>query len=219
MASATFHITLAFTYGFAIGFVNSIPIGPISVSIIDTSFRKGFWQAFTIGLGALVIDIVYCTIGVFSITAFQSQIETIFLPMGFPVLTFLGGRLMYMGFKNQSAQTFLAPTRKEISKNFSLGFILYLTNPLAIGFWVFALGVVFSYQLIRRQWHDQISFITGMAIGTTLWFFLLAKTVAWRRKTISENTMRRISIGTGFMLIVCGIYLGYEYFKKIPFQY
>ncbi|MBX7150588.1 LysE family translocator [bacterium] len=215
MASTTFHITLAFSYGFAIGFVNSIPIGPISVSIIDTSFRKGFWQAFTIGLGALVIDILYCTIGVFGITVFQSQIETVFLPLGFPVLTFLGGRLVYMGIKDQSPQTFHPPTHKDITKNFSLGFILYLTNPLAIGFWVFALGVIFSYQLIRQQMHDQISFITGMAIGTTLWFFLLAKIVAWRRKTISEDTIRKISIGTGLILIACGLYLGYEYFKKI----
>ncbi|NUM79549.1 LysE family transporter [bacterium] len=215
MASATLHITLAFTYGFAIGFVNSIPIGPISVSIIDTSFRKGFWQAFTIGLGALVIDIVYCTIGVFSITVFQSQIEMLFLPMGFPVLTFLGGRLMYMGFKDQYSQTFHPPTHKDITKNFSLGFILYLTNPLAIGFWVIALGLIFSYQLIRQHMHDQISFIAGMAIGTTLWFFLLAKTVAWRRKTISEQTIRKISMATGIVLIACGFYLGYEYFKKI----
>lgn len=58
---------------------------------------------------------------------------------------------------------------------------------------------------------DKVGFIVGMTIGTALWFFLLAKVIAWKRMTISEDTIRKISVGTGAILLAFGIYLGYRY--------
>jgi len=200
--------------GFGIGFVNSIPLGPITVSIIDTSFRRGFLPAFMIGLGALVIDVFYCVVGVFGVTLIQNQVETWVQPIGFPVLAVLGGRLIYMGTKGHIEKTHLPMTHREFTKNFSLGFLLCLTNPLAIAFWVVTLSLLFSYDVIRTDASDKMGFVVGMTLGTTLWFFSLARLVDWRRQTLADITVRRISIGTGYFLVILGLILGYGVVRK-----
>lgn len=199
--------------GFAIGFVNSIPLGPITVSIIDTSFRRGFFPGLMIGLGALVVDVFYCAVGVFGVTIIQQQVEFWLQPVAFPVLALLGGRLMYMGLKGHIEKTHLPMTHREFTKNFSLGFLLCLTNPLAIAFWIVTLSLLFSYDVIRTDTSDKLGFIVGMTLGTGLWFFSLARIIAWRRKTMSDRTVRRISIITGGLLMAIGIFLGYVTIK------
>lgn len=206
---------LAGLLGLSIGFVNSIPLGPITVSIIDTSFRRGFWPAFMIGLGALVMDVFYCAVGVFGVSLFDSTMETIIQSAGFPVLSVLGGRLMYLGFKGQMEKTHLKMTHLDFTKNFSLGFVLCLTNPLAIGFWIVTLSLLFSYEMIRSEFSDKLSFVIGMGIGTSLWFFSLARFVAWRRQTISDQTIRKISIGTGFVLVALGLAVGIRFLVSV----
>ncbi|KAB2880271.1 hypothetical protein F9K33_05545 [bacterium] len=212
-----FQASTALILGLGIGFINSIPIGPINVSIIDTGFKRGFRHAIMIGLGALVVDIFYCVIGIFGVSLIKDYIVEMFQPLGFPVLALIGGRLVYKGYRNKMVQTFHPPTQKELTKNFSLGFLIYLTNPLAIGFWIITAGFIFSHRLIERNMPDQVSFISGMAIGTAAWFFSLAKIVAYKRAVISEKTVKKITMATGTVLIVFGIYLGYDfllYLKK-----
>src|SRR5919197_4675167 len=51
----------AFT-GFASGFLVSIPVGPINVSIVNEGARRGFDWACLIGLGAPVMEVIYCAI-------------------------------------------------------------------------------------------------------------------------------------------------------------
>jgi threonine/homoserine/homoserine lactone efflux protein len=206
------HASMAFFYGLGIGFANSIPFGPINLSIIETSFKKGFWHAFMIGLGALVIDILYCAIGVFGLSMAREYLEFLFLPLSFPVFMVLGGRLVQLGYRGNFEVPQAVANAREMSKHFSLGFVLYLANPLAVGFWVFVMGVLFTYELIRRTMTDQLSFVIGMAIGTGLYFFVLAKFVVWRRQRISTKTIRRISIGTGVALMAFGCYFGYLWY-------
>src|SRR3954452_7307355 len=48
--------------GLISGFLVSIPVGPINITIINEGARRGFFWAFMIGLGAMVMDLVYCAI-------------------------------------------------------------------------------------------------------------------------------------------------------------
>src|SRR5438552_504937 len=51
MANLSDYLIAAFT-GFASGFLVSIPVGPINISIVNEGARRGFGWAFLIGLGA-----------------------------------------------------------------------------------------------------------------------------------------------------------------------
>ena len=44
------------------GFLFCIPVGPINITIINEGARRGFLWACLIGLGAMAMDLVYCSI-------------------------------------------------------------------------------------------------------------------------------------------------------------
>ncbi len=208
-----FEVTTALLLGLLTGFLNSIPVGPIGVSIVDTAFKRGFLQAMMIGIGALVVDIGYCVVAVFGVSAIQHRIEYMLQPLGFPVLSLLGGRLVYKGARKTAAPVVHVAPRNELTKNFSLGFLIYLSNPLPIGFWIFAVGILYSYHWLRPSLTEQIVFIGGMALGTAAWFLMLAKWAVWKRTTISDETVKRITLVSGFTLMAFGLYMGWEYFS------
>lgn len=206
---------MAFFYGFSIGLFNSVPLGPINFSIIETSFKKGFPSAFMIGLGALVIDVVYCVVGVFGVSLVQEYVVQLFQPFGFPVLTFLGGRLIYLGWKGHLNPSDASHHPVHATRHFSMGFLIILTNPMAMTFWIVTMGFVFAYGLISSSVTDKVGFVAGMTLGTGIWFFVLARFVSWKRQTISVLSIRIVSVATGMVLVCFGTWLGYAYWHGI----
>ena len=53
---------IAWLVGALSGFFVSIPVGPINIAIVNEGARKGFWWGFWIGLGAVVMEVVYCAV-------------------------------------------------------------------------------------------------------------------------------------------------------------
>lgn len=205
------NIITASLWGLGIGFINSIPFGPINMTIVDQSFRRGFQPAMMIGLGALVVDIGYCVIGVFGMSALQQSLADVLQPAGMPVLVFLGYRLIITRHNGIAYHERTECSAGLLMKNFINGCIMYLCNPLAIGFWIAAAGFMYAYQFLHTSFQSQMAFVAGMAIGTAAWFFLLAEWVAVRRQTMKETTIRRIAVITGWVLIVSGFILGWRY--------
>jgi len=55
-------IPLAVTTGFISGLLLSIPVGPVNLTIMNEAARRGFKWAFLIGLGATIMEVIYCTV-------------------------------------------------------------------------------------------------------------------------------------------------------------
>jgi threonine/homoserine/homoserine lactone efflux protein len=56
-------ILLAGLAGFFCALVfSSVPVGPINLTILNEGARRGFTWALLIGLGAAVMEVVYCSI-------------------------------------------------------------------------------------------------------------------------------------------------------------
>ena len=49
--------------GLLTGFVASMPIGPVNITIVNEAARRGFLRAWLVGLGAVTMDAIYCSIG------------------------------------------------------------------------------------------------------------------------------------------------------------
>src|SRR4029079_804038 len=46
--------------GFLSGFVVSVPVGPVNLTILNEGARRGFKWAALIGLGATFMEVLYC---------------------------------------------------------------------------------------------------------------------------------------------------------------
>src|SRR5258705_12595993 len=63
-------IYLAAITGFISGFLLSVPVGPINLTIMNEGARRGFLWAGLIGLGAVVMEVIYCAIAFTSFSSF-----------------------------------------------------------------------------------------------------------------------------------------------------
>src|ERR1051325_4659124 len=80
--------------GFISGFLVCIPVGPINVAIINEGARRGLLWSIMIGLGAMVMDTIYCAI---AFTGFSSLFTGELVRAGMELLSLL--LMLFLGLK------------------------------------------------------------------------------------------------------------------------
>jgi threonine/homoserine/homoserine lactone efflux protein len=66
-------ILVAGLTGLISGLLLSIPVGPINLTILNEGSRRGFKWAALIGLGATVMEVIYCFIAFTSFASFFNK--------------------------------------------------------------------------------------------------------------------------------------------------
>src|SRR6202142_2483172 len=99
-------ILIAALTGFLSGLLLSMPIGPVNLTIINEGARRGFTQGMLVGLGASVMELIYCTI---AFTGFSSFFEDRMVKASMEVFSF--AFLLFLGMKFLTAKTVAAPTQ------------------------------------------------------------------------------------------------------------
>ena len=66
-------ILIAGLTGFLSGLLLSIPVGPVNLTIINEGARRGFFWALMIGLGATVMEVIYCFIAFTGFASFFTR--------------------------------------------------------------------------------------------------------------------------------------------------
>ena len=218
-------ILLAGVTGFFSGMLLSMPIGPVNLAIINEGARRGFKWAALIGLGASVMDVMYCTV---AFTGFSSFFGRGIVKASMEVFSFVF--MLFLGVKFLSAKTVIAPTQlgKAASRieerigekwhphsAFMTGFVLVLGNMGVLLFWIVAAAYFMSHEayFTNYEWvEDTIAskgaFINGVALGANVWFCLLSYGVARRQKRFSEQSLLRMERFSGFCLLGLGFYGG-----------
>jgi threonine/homoserine/homoserine lactone efflux protein len=93
----THPILLAALAGFVCALIfASIPVGPINLTILNEGAQRGFHWAIFIGLGAAVMDAIYCAISFTGISEFFDHgfVKASMQVMSFVFLLFLGGKFL-----------------------------------------------------------------------------------------------------------------------------
>src|ERR1044071_1864954 len=118
--------------GFASGFLLSVPVGPINLTILNEGARRGFKWAFLIGLGAVVMEVIYCAM---AFTGFASFFSRGYVKAAMEVFSFVF--MLFLGVKFLAAKSIPGTTRIEerIEEKlhphsaFMTGFVRVMGNP------------------------------------------------------------------------------------------
>jgi threonine/homoserine/homoserine lactone efflux protein len=121
--------------GTMFGLALAAPPGPMNAIIAEESVLRGWDAGFRAGLGAAVADFIFFILALLGLVAFVER-----LPMLRAVMIGIGGVLMLYfayGTATNANETFQAdgPPDGE-TKGFQKAFILALTNPYQILFWL-----------------------------------------------------------------------------------
>ena len=154
--------------GAVFGLALAAPPGPMNAIIAEESVLRGWRAGFTAGLGAMVADLCFLALslaGVVTVVQSMSRLRG--------VLFAIGGLLMlYFGVDAaRGMRATLTPDKNpdDKSKGFRRAFVLALTNPYQILFWL-TVGV----GLLTPGTHDLLAEV--QYVGDTLAGLLIVET-------------------------------------------
>src|SRR5512140_866428 len=89
-------ILVAALTGFISGLLLSIPVGPINLTILNEGARRGFKWAALIGLGATVMEVIYCFIAFTGFATFftRGYVKAAMELFSFVFMLFIGVKFM-----------------------------------------------------------------------------------------------------------------------------
>lgn len=221
----THPILVAAFAGFFCAMVFSCLPGPINLTILNEGAQRGFKWGFFIGLGATMMDVVYCSISFTGISQIIDHgfAQTLMRVMGFVFLLFLG-------FKFLSADSLAHPTRLDLAigkleerieqkvhphSAFATGFVRVAANLGVLAAWVALSATLLSTKAFfsTQEWVDdtkpaKAACVAGVFTGTMLWFLFWSFIVSRGHGKLSAKSLLRLQHVSGLCLLGTAVYEG-----------
>ena len=188
--------------GILIGFLVSIPLGPIGVLVIQRTVNKSRVAGLMSGMGAALSDTLYAIIAGFSLTYivdFIKQYEVLFQSIGALVVLGLG---IHIFFKNPS--TDLRRNRLRGNTHFKdiiSTFLVTFSNPLSV-FVFLAIFTSSGVAVSLEQPYHSVFVILGIFTGAFIWWFSLSGIVSLFRHKISLRVLWWINKTAGAIISI-----------------
>jgi threonine/homoserine/homoserine lactone efflux protein len=210
MANVSDYLVPALT-GFGSGFLVSIPVGPINISIVNEGARRGFIWAFLIGLGATIMEVIYCAI---AFAGFTHLFDSRVVKATMELVSFL--LMLFLGVKYLIAHSLPATTRSVESIEhrlhphtaFWIGFVRCLGNPGVLLWWITISATFISHDWMDDTWQSKGMCLLGVTLGCFSWFTLLSFLVSRGHGRFSTNTLLRMSQFSGASLLIVSLVMG-----------
>lgn len=191
-----------------LGLSLAAPIGPVNAAQMDKGIKSGFFQAWLLGLGALTADIVYMLAVYLGVVKF---LETPFMQSFLWLFGFFV--LMYTGIETIINSNKIVMESRESSsafKSFTTGFLMSISNPLTILFWLGIYGSVLAKTASTYGTGELVLYSFGIILGLVLWDIVMAAISSSFRKLLTTRLLIFISIISGLSLICFGLFFGYQ---------
>ena len=211
-------ILLAGLTGFISGFLLSVPVGPINLTIMNEGARRGFFWAMMIGLGATVMEVIYCFV---AFTGFSSFFSRGYVKAAMELFSFVF--MLVLGIKFLLAKSVRSPVHlidvadkleESIEEKlhprsaFMTGFVRVMGNLGVLVFWIIFAANFISREWVTPDWPGKLSCVAGVALGTGLWFIGLSWVVSLGHGRFSEKALLRMERLSGVGLLALGLMHG-----------
>jgi threonine/homoserine/homoserine lactone efflux protein len=224
----------ALLLGIILGFALSIAPGPIAVAFMKKAVEGHFKQAFMIGFGAAVMDIVFNMVAAFASSAIVVSLSALFLEnrslsFAFQILSI--GILLLLGIRyirqkhvptnnelleREAAQEAKA-TQYSHGSPFFLGVLIGVTNlatPTFFPSMVAAVSYLHAEGFLISAFGANILYAVGFGLGTMLWFTILLRLFIKHRTKLSPGFINTMFKGAGATLLLCAALLVYNVLRS-----
>lgn len=197
--------------GFLAGYLACIPVGPVNVTIINEGARRGFRHALFVGLGAVLMEMIYSSIAfagfaqLFTSPLLRAAMELV----SFVVVSVIGIRyLMTREMPPTPHAVEMVEKRLHPHTAFMTGFVRVLGNPATLLFWIAFAAASVAHEWVDGSWHSKASAVTGIGMGALTWFSKLGYAVSLGHGRFSPRALLRTAHVSGVLLLLAGIFMG-----------
>jgi L-lysine exporter family protein LysE/ArgO len=202
--------------GILAGFLASCFGWQIDLIAIQRGLKRGRTAAFLVGCGAIVADMIFLSVGFTGTQPLLDHPEWwgVIRWIGIGVILALAARAFWS--HGQPSKQDEEVSKRNPTKNFLVGFLVVITNPVVFLMWVGIIGFLRThFPEAREPWFKEF-FLYGFLIGAMLWFVPLAFIFLKKLKRWSEENHSFLShLSAGFLVLVA-IYL--IFFEKVRFS-
>jgi L-lysine exporter family protein LysE/ArgO len=194
-----------------LGLSLAAPIGPVNAAQLDKGIKGGFLHAWFVGLGAMVVDVLYMMLVYLGVVQFLEApfMKTFLWLFGFFVLTYTGIESLIGAGKLELNQK---RGNETLAKSFMSGFFMSLSNPLTILFWLGIYGSVLANTATTYGFNQLLLYSGAIILGVLLWDITMAGIASSFRNFLNTKILIIISVLSGLSLIGFGLYFGYKAF-------
>jgi len=211
-------VLLSAIAGFTCALAFAAVPGPINLTILNEGARRGFRWAILIGLGATVMDCIYCGI---SFTGFAEFFHNKLVKATMQLFSFVF--LLFLGFKFLLAQSVHMSTKLDTAAEkiearleqklhphsaFMTGFVRVLGNLGVLLAWVVWSAALLAHDWVGDSLGARAACVGGVFSGAMVWFLVLSYTISRGHGKFSEKTMLRLQHYSGIALIIAGCFAG-----------
>jgi threonine/homoserine/homoserine lactone efflux protein len=211
-------LVVAALTGLVSGWLLSIPVGPINLTILNEGARRGFRWAVLIGLGATTMEVIYCFL---AFTGFASFFTHGYVKAAMELFSFVF--LLFLGIKFLCAKSVQAPVhlglmadrietrveeRLKPHSAFMTGLVRVMGNVGVLVFWIILAANFISREWVTPDWPGKLACVAGVALGTGSWFVGLSWLVSLGHGKISETKLLKMERYSGAGLLVLALIHG-----------
>lgn len=199
---------------FLLGLSLSAPIGPINAAMLDKGIKQGFLHAWVIGIGAMIADALLLILIYFGLVHFLTTpfMKTFLWLFGCFILLYSGieslvgaGKIKEDSYRNV----------EKLTKSVFSGFIMAITSPLSILFWLGIYGSVLAETIADFDRNHVLLYTGVMFTGICMWDVFMASLASTFRRFLTTRALTIISIASGLSLIVFGLHFGFKAFYAL----
>jgi threonine/homoserine/homoserine lactone efflux protein len=204
--------------GFVSGFLVCIPVGPINCAIINEGARRGFLWSVMIGLGAMVMDTIYCGVALTGLSSLftGAMVRAAMELVSFMLMFFLG--LKYLLARDIPEHTLTSDAMEHKfhpHTAFWIGFVRVLGNPAVLLFWFTLSATFLSHEWISEDVPSKALCAAGNFAGGMAWFLLLSLLVSRGRGKFSTRALLNMSRVSGLSLLVAAVFIAVRLVKAL----
>jgi threonine/homoserine/homoserine lactone efflux protein len=222
----------ALVTGFITAWIMSMPIGPLNAAVISRTLKYGVRYGTVIGIGASMMDLVYCA-GSAQINQFLVEspvINLLFQAVGSLALLVLGIKQLRAPASNKPMDFDEAVTphagprddrpehtmdrlhvrRKGYIGAMLIGILLYATNVAEVPEWIIVAGLWRGWGILAHGFIYNFLFAVGAALGTSAWYTALIRWINKRQRGFKMTTLAKINFGAGVAMLAFAAYFGLQ---------
>lgn len=203
---------MALVAGIGFGFLIAAQVGPIWILALRTGIQSGFPASFGIGVGAAVIDTIYCVLGALGAAALLAtpNSQRVVSITGSLAIAFIAARsIMLQRMKAKNPEQSESVTSETFLRSLRLSLFATAANPFTIISWVALLAAASTY---IHTTVEKITFACGVGVGSLTFFFTLALFSSQLGKRLHPRIIEWIDRIATVLFLIFAIALAYRAF-------
>lgn len=185
-----------------IGLSIAAPVGPVGLLCMRRTLSGGPRSGLATGLGAACADALYGAIGAFGLTALTRFFTSLTQPLALLGGLFLIGMGLRLLRHGAMPETVTGSSTSGMLRSFASALLLTLANPMTIVSFIAVFSALSG--ALRLTPESALTMVSGVFLGSALWWLLLSASVALIRHWISSRVMLWINQAAATLLLGFG---------------